>query len=438
MFRKLKLQFILTNLTIITFLFVTLTGGAYLVLHFRMMNHAEFFAKRMAEGINSGMFLMFLKQELKPPSHPRTREDQSSSSSGLFKKPRFAPPVVFFVKVAPNGEIFHNAGNIPVTLGKLKPLVRKILKSSKESGTIRLADSQCFYYQTPLTKESGTLIVFQGLKMEKVNQYSLITTLILLGGFYLILATFGSLFMAKRAIAPIQKSWQQQKDFLADASHELRTPLAVIQTNLEVIMGSPEETVASQMDWLTNIKEETEQMSALVSSLIFLARADAHQYVLNKRHLYLDKLISRVAEAFRPLADQSQVEIVLDLQENTLCDGDEASLRQMLENLLDNALRYTPAGGKIEIGLHQSEKKIRLTVADTGSGIGPEHLDKIFDRFYQADKSRSKGKAGLGLSIVKSIVENHHGTIRVQSKPGKGTTFTVQLPLVKEVHHGST
>ncbi|HOP74540.1 MAG TPA: ATP-binding protein [Bacillota bacterium] len=431
MFRKLKLQFILTNLLIITFLFITLTGGAYLVLHFRMMNHAEFFAKRMAEGINSGIFFKDDK-ELKSPS--RFKMDRPPSSPGPSKKARFAPPVVFFVKADQDGEIFFNAGNMPVNIKKLKPVVQKILKGSKESGIIRLVDSQYFYYQTSLTKESGTLVIFQGLKMEKFNQYSLITTLILLGGFYLVLATFGSLFMAKRAISPIQRSWQQQKDFLADASHELRTPLAVIQTNLDVIMGSPEETVASQMDWLTNIKEETEQMAALVSSLLFLARADAHQQVHNKHNVYLDQLVFRVTEAFRPLADQSRVEIVLDLQKNILCYGDEANLRQMLENLLDNALRYTPAEGKIQIGLHQIEKKIRLTVMDTGLGIEAEHLDKIFDRFYQADKSRSKGKAGLGLSIVKSIVENHHGTIRVQSEPGKGTTFTIQFPLAKEIY----
>lgn len=433
MFRKLTLQFMMANLMILTFLFITLTSGAYLVLHFRMMNHAEFFAKRMAEGINSGMFR---KEERESRPSPRfgIKANPPSSSSREFKKERFTPPVVFFIKTAPDGEIFYNTGNIPVNLGELNPVVQKIIKGSKESGTIRLADSQYFYYQTPLTKESGTLVIFQGLKMEKINQYSLITTLILLGGVYLVLATFGSLYMAKRAITPIQRSWQQQKDFLADASHELRTPLAVIQTNLEVIMGSPEETVASQLDWLTNIKEETEQMAALVSSLLFLARADAHQHVLNKHDFYLDQLVTRIVEAFRPLADNGKVEIDLDLQENTLFYGDEANLRQMLENLLDNALRYTPAGGRIRIGLHQAEKKIRLTVGDTGTGIGAEHLDKIFDRFYQADKSRSKGKAGLGLSIVKSIVENHNGTIRVQSEPGVGTTFTVQFPIVKEAH----
>ncbi|HOJ77635.1 MAG TPA: ATP-binding protein [Bacillota bacterium] len=428
MFRKLKLQFIFTNLTIITLLFITLTGGAYLVLHIRMINHAEFFAKRMAEGINSGIFLKD-DREVKPTL--RYRNEEKRPSSKRLKR----APAVFFVKVAPDGEIFYHAGNMPVIPVKLKPVVQKILTASKESGTIRLPDSQYFYYQTPLVKESGTLVIFQGLRMEKNTLYSLITTLIVLGCLYLILATFGSLFMAKRAIAPIQKLWLQQKNFLADASHELRTPLAVIQTNLDVIMGSPEETVASQMDWLTNIKEETEQMAALVASLLFLARADAHQQVLNKRFLYLDQLVSRVADAFQPLADQSQVKIVLDLEENVLCYGDEANLRQMLENLLDNAIRYTPAGGRIQIGLHQIEKKIKLTVADTGTGIGAEHLEKIFDRFYQADKSRSKGKAGLGLSIVKSIVENHHGTIRVQSESGKGTTFVIQFPLVKETHH---
>lgn len=275
-------------------------------------------------------------------------------------------------------------------------------------------------------------MVFVDLKQEKKIQQLMVVSLMMIGIVYLALAMAGSLYMAKRAIRPIQKAWQQQKDFLADASHELRTPLTVIRTNLEVVLNNPGETVASQMDWLANIQEELQQMTGLVSSLLFLARMDSQAYRMEKSRFSMNKIVNGVLEAFKPLADAKNIILSAAITGKITVYGDESNIRRVLEILLDNAIQYTPAGGKISLQLQQLDRKILLEVADTGEGIATEHLAKIFDRFYQVDPARSKGKAGLGLSIAKSIIENHDGTIRVISHPGSGTTFSIQLPLSKE------
>jgi signal transduction histidine kinase len=268
------------------------------------------------------------------------------------------------------------------------------------------------------------------LQIKMINhQHSWVGTLIIIAIGYLFLTTAGSLFMAKRAIAPIQNAWQQQKNFLADASHQLRTPLAIIQTNLEVVLSNPQETVASQMDWLNNVQEELQQMTGLVSSLLFLARLDSGQWTMEKTHFWLDKVVIHLSEVFRPAAAIKSINLDTSITGQVICYGDESNIRQVIEILLDNAIRHTPANGKISLNLQQSEKKILLTITDNGEGIAPEHLSKIFDRFYQVDDSPSKGKAGLGLSIAKSIINNHGGTLLVTSILGKGTTFTIELPL---------
>ncbi len=457
MFRKLKQQFIMTNVGIITVLFIALTMGAYFLLQINMNNHAEFFAIKMAEAINSGMFNdgsfgvqmplppgrqrpdpLFSQppKVFRPPPRPQPYEmKQRFDLWGLMTplRSRERPgPNVFYVKTNPGGAITNQSLKQPLNSIQLEALTRAVSQAKSKNGTIKFQGSSVYFYKTPLRRESGTLLIFQDLSHETNIQKVLVTSLIIIGVLYLILTLAGSLFMADRAIGPIQKAWQQQKDFLADASHELRTPLAVVQANLEVVLSNPGESVASQADWLNNIQDELGQMTGLVSSLLFLARVDSQQKVLNFTEFDLGDLVTGVGEAFQPLAASRRITLSTAGNGPLSCHGDAFHLRQVLEILLDNAIRHTPPGGRITLNLTQSDRKLVLTVSDTGAGIPPEHVAKIFDRFYQVDASRSKGKAGLGLAIAKSIVANHCGTITVVSKPGSGTTFTIQLPLLKE------
>jgi len=444
MFRKLKFQFILTNFAIITTLLILLTVGGYILLQIKMVNHAEFFSKRLAAGINSGMVpevipgeknrppVLNIRPGAKPPKPPRL------PGPGVGLPPEPPPgneppfPAVYFVKTDLRGNIIRDSSNLPLDAARMGKLIRELFRKRQGSGIANLLHSKYFYYKAPLTKQTGFLLIFQDLKQDKKIQRSLVISLIVTGIIYLILSMLGSILMAKRAISPIQKAWRQQKDFLADASHELRTPLTIIQTNLDVVFSNSRETVASQMDWLNNIQEELRQMTDLVAALLFLARVDSHQIVMDKKIFSLDKLVNRVGEAFKPLASQKEIRLRVSIGRNINCLGDEQNIRQVIAGLLDNAIRHTPAGGEVYLALNQAEQKIILTVADTGEGIAAEHLGKIFDRFYQVDASRSKGKVGLGLSIAKSVIDNHDGKINVTSKPGRGTTFIVELPAPKE------
>lgn len=445
MFRKLKLQFIGTNLAIITVLFVTLTAGVYIVLQINMINHARVFSKQLAEGINSGMLPeISLDENGRQNFHDRPSAERHkpprSGTYGPLGPPGPPPgsprdmnrmiPHFFYIKTDSRGRITFQSPGQPFEKTYLAVLAQQVDKTGLDSGLINFRRSKYFFYKTSLAKQPGTLLVFQDLKQEKSIQQLMVVSLIMIAIIYLILAMAGSLFMARRAIKPIQKAWQQQKDFLADASHELRTPLTVIQTNLEVVLGNPQETVASQMDWLTNVWEELQQMTGLVSSLLFLTRVDSEAYRMEKTNFSLDKVTTSVFESFKPLADANNINLSTTITREITCYGDESNIRRVIEILLENAIHYTPPGGKISLQLQQQDKKILLEVTDTGEGIAPEHLDKIFDRFYQVDPSRSKGKVGLGLSIAKSIIENHGGFINVTSHPGSGTTFTIQLPLL--------
>jgi two-component system sensor histidine kinase CiaH len=444
MFRKLQLQFILTNLAIITVLFLALTLGAYILLEVKMKSHAELFAKNIAVGINAGMI-----PEAAPADHPNRSHFPGSPDQRFPVRPPFPPPgplrdrgpqesFFFFIKIDSDGNVFDHSIRFPVRATQVSQLARQVGQNPKPIGVTWLFGSKYFYFKTALSNKAGTLLIFQDLRRDQQNQRSLVVFLVIIGSVCLVLAFSGSVFMARRAVGPIQKAWRQQKDFLADASHELRNPLAVIQTNLEVIRANQEETVAKQREWLDNIQDELRQMTTLVASLLFLARLDSHQRVMDKKHFNLDALLVRVCEVFKPVMTAEKINLATFISEKIVVYGDAAAFRQVVENLLDNAARHTPAGGTITVKLEQTAKKIVLIVADTGEGIAARHLPKIFDRFFQVDSSRSKDKSGLGLAIVKSILENHSGTIQVFSQPGMGTTFTIQLPVVREVHAAET
>jgi len=239
----------------------------------------------------------------------------------------------------------------------------------------------------------------------------------------------GSLILSKAAIRPIQAAWQKQLDFTADASHELRTPLAVIQTNFELVMDSPKETVESQMKWLKNIEAENKRMAKLVDDLLTLSRADTDRQTLEKETFMLDEAVAEAAAPFEPIASEKNIELAISADGRIAFYGDRRRIKQLVVILLDNALNYTDSGA-VAVALSQEEKGVILTVSDTGHGIEIEHISKIFDRFYRVEKTRNlhRDGSGLGLSIAKWIVEEHSGAICVTSTIGKETILMVRLP----------
>jgi signal transduction histidine kinase len=420
---------------IMALLFLILTVGSYLFAQDRLTTGAAFLLKRMAADLVSGKLddlpprpNQGQRMRLDPDSGPN-QEPRPGPGPGPGLGPGFGPgPSIFFVRLNELGEIVAHSSNLSLSSEELVLLLEKTLALASEQGTISFAQIDYNYLKANIPDQTDYYLLFQDFSREKNTLRIVITALILIGLICIFLSFFGSRYMANRAMIPIQQAWRQQKEFLADASHELRTPLAVIQTNLEVVRSAPEDTVRDHEHWLENIQTEVSCMTKLVDSLLFLARADSHQQLLQKNSFDFGKAVCQAGAPFVPSAELKNIQLTIHT-ENITYFGDESKLCQLIGILTDNAIRNTPAGGTITISLRGTTNSVILTVRDTGEGIAAEHLEKIFNRFYQANPARSDGGTGLGLSIAKLIVESHHGTITVSSSPGAGATFTITLPL---------
>lgn len=223
----------------------------------------------------------------------------------------------------------------------------------------------------------------------------------------------------------LEAAFQQQRDFVLDMSHELRTPLTVLRGNLDVMLlpeaGLDGETRAS----LERMSNEVERLIRLTENLLYLHHAEAGRD-LGRRPVELDALCLEIYRQTKDL--RTDVDFHLGNEDQVTVVGDRDLLKQMLLNLVDNSLKYTPAGGEVVLSLYREDARARLEVRDTGPGIEPEKVPLIFKRFYRGN-SKVKGGAGIGLAITDWIVKAHGGEIQVASEPGKGSVFTVTLPL---------
>jgi heavy metal sensor kinase len=231
-------------------------------------------------------------------------------------------------------------------------------------------------------------------------------------------------------IARLERSFTEIRRFTADASHELRTPLTALRTEVEVALSKPAEAVDHQ-NLLGSILEECERLTRLTEQLLALAREDTRMTQQAYQPLDLTALVRGVVENMRPLAEAKGLRLRQQGEGTLTMRGDAARLRQVFYNLLDNAIKYTPESGEIDIRLERRGADALVVLRDTGIGIPAEHLPHVFERFYRVDKARSRaeGGTGLGLSIAHSIVTAHGGRIELDSASGRGTVCTVSLPL---------
>ena len=243
-----------------------------------------------------------------------------------------------------------------------------------------------------------------------------------LGGLALI--GCASLYLSARSIRPVERSLRQQRDFVAAASHELRTPMAAVRANAEVLADADLGKFAPYLD---AIAQESERMSRLVSDLIDLARADAGELQVREEAVDCAEVARRTLTLLAPLAAQKGVELTAAL-EAAPCKADPDRLCQVLVVLLDNAIRYAPAGTEVCIATEKSGPHAWVRVTDGGPGIPDDHKERVFERFFRMDAARGAGGGcGLGLSIARQLVERMHGTLTLADRPGGGCAFTIKL-----------
>jgi heavy metal sensor kinase len=233
-----------------------------------------------------------------------------------------------------------------------------------------------------------------------------------------------------RMIERLEKSFHAMERFTADASHELRNPLATMQNTIEVVLAQAR-TVDEQRGALESLDEDLGRLRRIVEDLLLLARADNGRLSLEREPVRLDGLVQALVETYQAQAQEQGVAMTVDAPGRAEVSGDERWLCQLVGNLLDNALKFTPPGGRVQVEVLSRPDAVRLSVRDSGPGIPEASLDRVFERFYQADRSRTRTRrpgAGLGLAIAAWIAESHGGRISAANHPDGGALFTVELP----------
>lgn len=251
-----------------------------------------------------------------------------------------------------------------------------------------------------------------------------------LGIFALIVATIVGHLLSGKAMVPLKSAYEKQRQFAADASHELRTPLAVVMASADLLQNDPSIQSPFLRQVIDDVRDEVKKMTKLVSDLLIVARSDNKALKIKPSKFDFGAVAAQTARVMQPLADQKKITLTAENLTKTVIQADEQKIRQLVLILVDNAVKYTPEGGKVTVEFRKAEKgKVCLAVSDTGIGISKEDQEKVFDRFYRVDKARSRemGGNGLGLAIAQEIVQLHQGTIRIESELGKGTTFLVTL-----------
>ncbi len=359
---------------------------------------------------------------------------------GFFQKPQIGQkhendrPIVmepvFVAVLDEQGNILSSEQeNVSVSDEVLNQAVQKALQATSDEGVLRSLNLRYLRQQNA----QGYKIAFLDRSQEMRSMQSLVITSALVGLGGLVAFFFVSLFLSYWALRPVERSWSQQRQFVADASHELKTPLTVILANTGIVLSHKEQSVSSQEKWLVGTREEGLRMKKLIDDLLYLAKSDAQKQPLVKSRVNLSDVVWSCLLPFESVAYENKVQINADIAPEKYTMGDESKLRELTVILLDNACKYAGENGVVTVELAVKNEKIQLSVHNTGETISPKDLQHIFERFYRCDQARvhAAGGYGLGLSIAQSIVQSHQGKIWAKSDAANGTTFTVQLPCAK-------
>jgi signal transduction histidine kinase len=293
-------------------------------------------------------------------------------------------------------------------------------------------------YATRFSGTTGTRYIAAVVadRLELEDEYaSLIETFVAAALAALLLVAGGGYILVRKSTTPIERSMDQMRRFMADAAHELRTPITLLRTRAEVAVEQDRDP-ARDAAVFRAIERETARLGDIVGELLTLARADAGERPVAREPLYLDDAVAGAVDAARALAEHKHVALEVGTFGEARITGDAALVRQLLLIVLDNAIKFTPGGGRVRLDVSAADGRATVLVTDTGVGIPADQLPHVFERFYRADPARRHADgAGLGLAIARWIAEAHGARIDITSTPGSGTRVTIAFPLLSEPLH---
>lgn len=406
MLKKLKIKFVVVIMSVVTVLFAVIFTG---ILHFTRRNMER-------ESLQMMRAMAFQPMNMTAPI------EIPDGSDNKMRLPFFT------LQINTNGEInAFGGGYYDLTDTELlQKLTEAVNAQDRQTGMIAEYDLRYLVTEQP----HGRTIVFADVSSERTMLNGLIRNCIIVGLIVYAIFLIISLLLAKWVTKPVEITWNEQKQFIADASHELKTPLTVIMTNAEML----EDNGYSEADrsvFTKNILSMSKRMRGLVESLLALARMDNRTTAAEMKSLDLSKLVSDSILPFEPLFFEKDMELVTDIESGITVEGDKNKLRQVMSILLDNALKYDDPSDRVNIRLVHKGMNAVLSVSGKGNSLSKDECKNIFKRFYRIDQARTDGESyGLGLSIAESIVNEHGGRIWAESEDGFNTFF-VSLNLKK-------
>lgn len=399
MLKKLRIKFIIVIMSMLTVLFAVIFGG---ILHFTRRNLER-------ESLQMMRAMAFQPMNMTAPIEIPDDRD---------KKMRLP---FFTLRIENNGTITASGGGYYDLTDKelLQKLTEAVSEKKEPSGIIAEYDLRYL-----VTRQPGSrTIVFADISSERTMLNGLIRNCIIAGLIGYAVFFIISLLLAKWVTKPVEKTWTEQKQFIADASHELKTPLTVIMTNAEMLNDN-DYTEADRSVFTKNILSMSKRMRGLVESLLELARMDNRTSVAEMKSLDLSKLVSDSMLPFEPLFFERNMELSSDVEPGITAEGDKNKLRQVMSILLDNALKYDDPSDPVNIRLVRKGVNAVLSVSGKGKPLSKAECKNIFKRFYRVDHARTDGSSyGLGLSIAESIINEHGGRIWAESEEGFNTFF---------------
>jgi two-component system OmpR family sensor kinase len=473
MFNSVRIRLTLWYTAAMAVVLLVLAAATYLALQENVVRRADAQAIELANS-----FLSTVNAEMGDASKPDSMDDGIAAA---ISEHRFRD--VVFAVFDPQGNLLgvsegYQQEDQPkrVSREEVARRLRPLLSSADAYGSLRFEGRQYRSYLRPFSvdRQQASLVVLQSLHPQNEFLETLAATFAIVIPLAILLSSLGGYLLARRSLSPVvamstqasrigaenlherlqagnprdelghlaasfnelldrlDRSFAEQRRFVADASHELRTPVAILCGEAEVTLGQTQRTEQEYRESLMILREEARRLKHIVEDLFTLARADAGQHPLALTDFYFDEVVGECAKNVRTLASAKDIVVSCEAQGELPIHADEALIRRMVVNLLDNAIKYTAPGGKVSLSCAADNGLYRLRIEDSGRGIPADLQSRIFERFFREDKARSRresdGGAGLGLAIASWIASAHGGKIELTQSSAKGSVFTVFLP----------